>query len=69
MHGTEPEGRKLFERHKEIWEGNIKLDLKTIRCEDVDWIHLAHSIFQWEALVNVEMNHWVAYKVGNFLTI
>jgi hypothetical protein len=25
------------------WEDTIKVELKDILCEDVDWIHLAHD--------------------------
>jgi hypothetical protein len=28
-------------RPRRGWENNIKMDLKEIGCEDVDWIHLA----------------------------
>ena len=24
-----------------MWEGNIKMNLQEVGCEDVDWIHLA----------------------------
>jgi hypothetical protein len=35
-------GRGLgIDLHKGRWEDNIKIDLKQISCEDVDWIHLA----------------------------
>jgi hypothetical protein len=36
-----PEGRKLLERPRRRWEDNIKMDLREIRFEDVDLIHLA----------------------------
>jgi hypothetical protein len=32
----------------------IKMDLKEIGCQDVDWVQLAQE--QWWALVNVVMN-------------
>jgi hypothetical protein len=32
------------------WEDTIKMDLKEIRCNDLDWIHLAQDTDQWWAL-------------------
>jgi hypothetical protein len=29
------------------WEHNIKIDLKEIGCEGVDWIHLAQDKDKW----------------------
>jgi hypothetical protein len=46
--------RRLW-RTKERWEGNIKVDLKEIGCEDVDWIHLAQDRLFWWAVVNTIM--------------
>jgi hypothetical protein len=31
-------------RPKRKWEANIKMNLKEIECEDVDWIYLAQDI-------------------------
>jgi hypothetical protein len=33
-----PPGRSM-----NIWEGNIKKDLKETGCDGVDWIHLAQD--------------------------
>jgi hypothetical protein len=32
------------------------MDLKEIRWEGVDWIHLAQDRDQWQAVVNMVMN-------------
>jgi hypothetical protein len=32
-----------LEKHGRRWEDNIKVDLKEIRCKDVDWILLAQE--------------------------
>jgi hypothetical protein len=40
-------------------EDNIRLDLREIRWEDVDWICVAQDRDQWQALVNMVMNPWV----------
>jgi hypothetical protein len=55
------------ERTWHRWEDNIKIDLKEIVCDDVDWIHLAQGKDQWQALVNMVMNLQVPWKMGNFL--
>jgi hypothetical protein len=41
------------------WEDNIRMDLREIRWEGVDWIHLAQNRDQCQALVNTVMNLWV----------
>jgi hypothetical protein len=38
-----PERRRLLGRPRHRWECNIKMNLKAIGREDVDWIHLAHD--------------------------
>jgi hypothetical protein len=35
------EGKRPFGRPRHIWEDNIRIDLKKIGWEGVDWIHLA----------------------------
>jgi len=37
-------------------EDNIRMDLREIGCEGVDWIHLIQDRVQWWALVNTVMN-------------
>jgi hypothetical protein len=35
---------------------NIKIDLREIRGDGIDWIDLAQNRDQWRALVNAVMN-------------
>jgi hypothetical protein len=35
-----PEGKRLLGRHKYRWEDNIRVDLKEMRWEVLDWFHL-----------------------------
>jgi hypothetical protein len=38
------------------WVDNIKIDLREIGWDGMDWIDLAHDMDQWRALVNTVMN-------------
>jgi hypothetical protein len=35
---------------------NIKMDLKEIEWDSMDWLHLTQDRDQWRALVNTVMN-------------
>jgi hypothetical protein len=52
----EPEGKRSLERSRHRWEDNIRVDLKKIGWEGVDWIHLAQDGDRWWAVVNMVMN-------------
>jgi hypothetical protein len=45
-----PVGRRMCR-----WEDSIEID-HNVRCEDVDWIHLAVDGVQWWAFVHTLMN-------------
>jgi hypothetical protein len=47
-----PKGKRLLGRPRRKWENNIKMVLKELRCNVVDWIHRAQDREQWRALVN-----------------
>jgi hypothetical protein len=38
------------------WVDNIKMDLREMRCDGMDWIDLAPDRDRWRALVNTVMN-------------
>jgi hypothetical protein len=42
LKGRRPLGRSICR-----WKDNIKMYLKEIGCEDVDWINLAQYVVQW----------------------
>jgi len=52
----EPEGKRPFRRPRHGWEYDIRMDLREIRLETVDWMHLAQDRNQWWAAVNMVMN-------------
>jgi hypothetical protein len=64
-----PEGRRPLGRPRHRWEDNIKMDLKDIRWEGLDWIRLSEDRASSErAVLNTVVNIWVVYNEGNFLT-
>jgi hypothetical protein len=42
-----PEGMGPLGRPKRRWEVNIKMDLREIRIDGVNWIRLAQDSVQW----------------------
>jgi hypothetical protein len=54
-----PEGKRPLERPRRRWVDNIKMDLREIGWDCMDWIELAQDRDQWRALVNTVMNLWV----------
>jgi hypothetical protein len=48
-----PEEKRPFRRPGHLWENNIKMDLKEIQLEGVDWIHLAQDRDWWLADMNL----------------
>jgi hypothetical protein len=63
-----PEGKRPPGRPKHRWVDNIKMDLREIVCDDMDWINLTQDRDQWRALVNTVMNLWAPYSAGKFLS-
>jgi hypothetical protein len=41
---------------RELWEDNIKMDIREVGWEDMNWIDLAPDRDRWRALVNAVMN-------------
>jgi hypothetical protein len=51
-----PEGKRPLGRPRRRWADNIKMDLREIGWDSMDWIDLALDRDQWRALVNTVMN-------------
>jgi hypothetical protein len=51
-----PEGKRPLGRPRRRWVGNIKMDVRVIEWDGMDWIDLAQNRDQWRALVNTVMN-------------
>jgi hypothetical protein len=47
-----PEGMRPLGRPRRRWADNIKMDLRDIGWDGMDWIDLAQDRDQWRALVN-----------------
>jgi hypothetical protein len=54
-----PEGKRPLERPRRRWEDGIKMDLREIGWEGVEWINLAQDRDRWRAVVSAVMNLWV----------
>jgi hypothetical protein len=46
-------------RPRRRWVDNIKMDLREVGWDSMDWIDLAQDRDQWRALVNTVINLWV----------
>jgi hypothetical protein len=51
-----PEGKRLLGRPRRRWVDNIKMDLREIGWDVMDWIDLFQDRDQWRALVNTVIN-------------
>jgi hypothetical protein len=52
----EPEGKRPLGRPRRRWVDNIKMDLRDIGWDGMDWFDLAQDREQWRSLVNAVMN-------------
>jgi hypothetical protein len=59
-----PEGKRPLGRPRCRWVYNIKMDLREIGWDDMDWIELTQDRDQWRALVNTMMNLWVLLGIS-----
>jgi hypothetical protein len=54
--GIHIEGKKPLGKPRRRWVDNIKIDLRDIGWDGMDWIELVQARNQWRALVNTVMN-------------
>jgi hypothetical protein len=52
--------KRLFGRPRRSWEDNIKMDLKEIRLDGFDLIHVAQDRDKWRVVVNTGMKFRIA---------
>jgi hypothetical protein len=51
-----PEGKRPLGRPRRRWVDNIKMDLREIEWDGLDWIDMAQDRYQSRALVNTVLN-------------
>jgi hypothetical protein len=51
-----PKGKRPLGRTRRMWVNNIKMDLREIGWDGMDWIDVAQNRDQWRALLNTVMN-------------
>jgi hypothetical protein len=51
-----PEGKRSLGRPRRKWMDNIRMDLREIGWDGVDWIDVSQDTGQWRAFVNTVMN-------------
>jgi hypothetical protein len=62
-----PEGKGPIGRPRDIWEGNIRMDLREMGCGFMEWIHLAQYREEWRGLVNTITTIRVPLHLGEYL--
>jgi hypothetical protein len=62
-----PEGKRPLKRCRRGWKDNIRMDLREIGWEYVNWIHLAQDRDQWRTRVKKGNEHSHSIKGGGFL--
>jgi hypothetical protein len=60
-----PEGKRPLGRPRRRWVDNIKIDLREIAWDGMDWIDLAQDKDQWRALVNTVMTFGFLKMLGS----
>jgi hypothetical protein len=63
-----PEAKRPLGRPKCRWVDNIKMDLREIGWNGVDWIDKAQNRDQWRVLVNTVLNLRVPRNAGKFFS-
>jgi hypothetical protein len=61
-------GKRPLGRLRRRWRNKVRMDLREIGWEGVDWMHMDQDRDQWRAVVNTAMNLRAPYKAGKFLT-
>jgi hypothetical protein len=50
--GIKSESKRPLARHRREWKVHIRMDLREMRWENVDWIHVAQDKDHVQVLVN-----------------
>jgi hypothetical protein len=60
-----PKGKRPLGRPRHRCLDNIKMDLRVIGWDEVDWIDMAQDRDQWRALVNTILNFGFHKMLGS----
>jgi hypothetical protein len=52
----QPEGKRPLGRSRYRWVSNIKIDLRDIGWDSMDWVDLVQDRDRWRVLMNTVMN-------------
>jgi transposase len=52
----QPNGKRPLGRPRRRWVDNIKMNLREVGWDGIDWIDLAQDRDQWRAVVNTLIN-------------
>jgi hypothetical protein len=63
-----PEGKRPRGKPRRSWVNNIKMDLREIGWDGVDWIDMTQDRDQWRAPVNMVLNVRVPQNAGKFFS-
>jgi hypothetical protein len=63
-----PEGKRPLGRPRRRWVDYVKMNLREIRWDGMDWIDMVHYRDQRRALVNTILNLRVPKDAGKFLS-
>jgi hypothetical protein len=56
---SKPEGKRPLRRPRHRWEDDIRMDLREVGWEGVDWMHMSQDRDQWRVLLNTVINFQV----------
>jgi hypothetical protein len=51
-----PKGKRPLGRPRHRWEDNIKMDLRELGIDGVNWVWIVEDRVQWRAFVNTAVN-------------
>jgi hypothetical protein len=63
-----PEGKRTLGRPRRWSVGDIKIDLREIEWDGMDWFDVVQDRDQWRAFVNTVMNLRIPINAGRLLS-
>jgi hypothetical protein len=63
-----PEGKRSLGRPRRRWTDNIRMCLREVAWDGVDWIDIAEDRDQWKTLVNTVLNLLLQQNARKFFS-